>query len=130
MNGRPTDANPSATALDSRPDSDADTETVTASQSELATTSDRPSDPGGSPELHRALAEVKGQAQFLLYLADQIEESLQQFAEEADASHSAFLCKVLSMYSGQLEVKYQSLGERIAETCQEVYLTVRERDAG
>ncbi|QDV35159.1 hypothetical protein [Tautonia plasticadhaerens] len=90
-----------------------------------------PRDPGGSPELHRALAEVKGQAQFLLYLADQIEESLQQFAEEeADAAHSAFLCKVLSMYSGQLEVKYHNLGERVAETCQEVYLTVRERDAG
>ena len=84
---------------------------------------------GGSPELHRALAEVKGQAQFLLYLADQIEESLQQFAEESDAAHSAFLCKVLSMYSGQLEVKYQGLGERIAETCQEVYITVREYDA-
>ena len=84
----------------------------------------------GSPELHRALAEVKGQAQFLLYLADQIEESLQQFAEESDASHSAFLCKIMTMYSGQLETKYQSLGERIAETCQEVYITVRERDAG
>ena len=84
----------------------------------------------GSPELHRALAEVKGQAQFLLYLADQIEESLQQFAEESDASHSAFLCKIMTMYSGQLETKYQSLGERIAETCQEVYIAVRERDAG
>lgn len=124
MNGRPTESNPSATALDPRPDP------ATEATSELATTTDRPFDPGGSPELHRSLAEVKGQAQFLLYLADQIEESLQQFAEEADASHSAFLCKVLSMYSGQLEVKYQSLGERIAETCQEVYLTVRERDAG
>ena len=80
--------------------------------------------------MHRALAEVKGQAQFLLYLADQIEESLQQFAEESDASHSAFLCKIMTMYSGQLETKYQSLGERIAETCQEVYIAVRERDAG
>ncbi|RUL87790.1 hypothetical protein [Tautonia sociabilis] len=92
---------------------------------------DRLAPAGGSPELHRALAEVKGQAQFLLYLADQIEESLQQFAEDqSDASHAAFLCKVLSMYSSQLELKYQSLGERVAETCQEVYLTVRERDAG
>ena len=34
------------------------------------------------------------------------------------------------MYSGQLELKYQGLGERIAETCQEVYVTVRERDLG
>jgi hypothetical protein len=95
-----------------------------------APVAEEPRDPGGSPELHRALAEVKGQAQFLLYLADQIEESLSQFAEENDSAHSAFLCKILSMYSGQLEVKYQSLGERVAETCQEVYLTVRERDAG
>ncbi|WP_235963682.1 hypothetical protein [Tautonia rosea] len=124
MNGRPSDSSPSVTALEPRPD------TAPEADTEPATPADRSIDPGGSPELHRALAEVKGQAQFLLYLADQIEESLQQFAEEADASHSAFLCKVLSMYSGQLEVKYQSLGERIAETCQEVYLTVRERDAG
>ena len=64
-----------------------------------------PRKPVGTPELYRSLAEVKGQAQFLLYLADQIEESLQQFAEESDASHDAFLCKVLSMYSGQLEAE-------------------------
>ena len=44
-----------------------------------------PTEPGGAegdtrvaPELFRSLAEVKGQAQFLLYLADQIEESLEQ----------------------------------------------------
>jgi hypothetical protein len=74
------------------------------------------------------LAEVKGQAQFLLWLADQIEESLEQLDNEADACHGAFLCKVLGMYSGQLESKHQGLGERIAEACQEVYVTVRERE--
>jgi hypothetical protein len=83
----------------------------------------------GSPELVRALAEVKGQAQFLLYLADQIEDSLLQLADQADASHTAFLCKVLGMYSSQLESKHQGLGDKIAETCQEVYITVREFDA-
>lgn len=82
----------------------------------------------GSPELVRALAEVKGQAQFLLYLADQIEDSLGQLAGEGDPGHAAFLCKVLSMYSAQLESKHQGLGDRIAETCQEVYITVREFD--
>ena len=82
-----------------------------------------------SPELRQSLAEIKGQAQFLLYLADQIEESLEQLANEADACHGAFLCKVLAMYSGQLESKHQGLGDRIAETCQEVYVTVREFDA-
>ncbi len=81
-----------------------------------------------TPELRRSLAEIKGQAQFLLYLADQIEESLEQLVHEADACHGAFLCKVLSMYSGQLESKHQGLGERIAEACQEVYVTVRERE--
>ncbi len=82
----------------------------------------------GSSELRRSLAEIKGQAQFLLYLADQIEESLVQLVHEADVCHSAFLCKVLSMYSGQLESKHQGLGEKIAEACQEVYVTVRERE--
>ena len=81
-----------------------------------------------SSELKRSLADIKGQAQFLLYLADQIEESLDQLSSEADACHSSFLCKVLGMYSGQLESKHQGLGEKIAEACQEVYVTVRERE--
>src|SRR4051812_16681702 len=74
-----------------------------------------------SPELRRSLAEVKGQAQFLLYLADQIEESLEQLSGETDSCHGAFLCKVLSMYSAHLESKHQGLGDKIAETCQEIY---------
>ena len=76
------------------------------------------------------MAEVKGQAQFLLYLADQIEESLEQLTHETDPCHSAFLCKILSMYSSQLETKHQGLGEKIAEACQEVYVTVREHELG
>jgi len=83
-----------------------------------------------SPELVRALSEVKGQAQFLLYLADQIEDSLLQLADETEPGHGAFLCKILGMYSAQLETKHQGLGDRIAETCQEVYVTVREYDVG
>jgi hypothetical protein len=83
-----------------------------------------------SPELKSSLAEIKGQAQFVLYLADQIEESLEQLVNESDACHSAFLCKVLGMYSGQLESKHQGLGEKIAEACQEVYVTVRGREMG
>jgi len=81
------------------------------------------------PELFRSLAEVKGQAQFLLYLADQIEESLEQLGSEDDACHGSFLCKILGMYSSQLESKHQGLGDKIAETCQELYVTVREYDA-
>lgn len=82
-----------------------------------------------SPELRKSLAEVKGQAQFLLYLADQIEESLEQLSSENDSCHGAFLCKVLGMYSTQLENKHHGLGDKIAETCQEIYVTVREFDA-
>jgi hypothetical protein len=85
--------------------------------------------PEVSAELFRTLAEVKGQAQFLLYLADQIEDSLDQLVHESDICQGAFLCKVLGMYSAQLESKHQGLGDRIAETCQEVYVTVREFDA-
>ncbi len=81
-----------------------------------------------SPDLRRYLAEIKGQAQFLLYLADQIEESLEQLVQEGDECQGAFLCRMLSMYSTQLETKHQGLGEKIAETCQEVYVTVRERE--
>jgi hypothetical protein len=91
---------------------------------------DLPDVPGGSgviasAELRQSLAEVKGQAQFLLYLADQIEESLEHLSEGGDPSHGAFLCKVLGMYSSQLESKHQGLGDKIAETCQEIYVTVR-----
>lgn len=81
-----------------------------------------------APELLRSLAEVKGQAQFLLYLADQIEDALGQLASETDSGQAAFLGKILSMYSNQMENKHQGLGDRIAETCQEVYVTVREFD--
>jgi len=82
-----------------------------------------------SDELLRSLSEVKGQAQFLLYLADQIEDSLHQLADEQDDCQNSFLCRVLGMYSAQLESKHQGLGDKIAETCQEVYVTVREFDA-
>ena len=81
------------------------------------------------PSCFASLAEVKGQAQFLLYLADQIDDSLQQLADETEPGHTAFLCRLLSMYSAQLETKHQGLGDKIAETCQEVYVTVREHDA-
>ena len=103
--------------------------TLEAPQDEFAGTAGPSHRPGSaSPELRRSLAEIKGQAQFLLYLADQIEESLEQLVHEADACHGAFLCKVLTMYSGQLESKHQGLGEKVAEACQEVYVTVRERE--
>jgi hypothetical protein len=90
---------------------------------------DRSTMPTVSEALFRSLAEVKGQAQFLLYLADQIEDSLDQLSHEDESCQGSFLCKVLGMYSAQLESKHQGLGDKISETCQEVYVTVREFDA-
>jgi hypothetical protein len=102
---------------------------VQDSDGELDRSSSMTIRPGcSSSELQRSLAEIKGQAQFLLYLADQIEESVDQLFNETDGCHGAFLCKVLGMYSGQLESKHLGLGEKIAEACQEVYVTVRERE--
>jgi hypothetical protein len=95
----------------------------------LESQAEEPSAPLVAAELFRSLAEVKGQAQFLLYLADRIEESLEQLSHESDSCHGAFLCKILGMYSSQLESKQQGLGDKIAETCQEIYVTVREFDA-
>jgi hypothetical protein len=34
------------------------------------------------------------------------------------------------MYSSHLETKHQGLGERIAEVCQEIYVTIREHEIG
>jgi hypothetical protein len=82
-----------------------------------------------SASLVRLLAEVKGQAQFLLYLADQLEDSIQQLASETEPGQGVFLGKVLTMYSGQLEAKHRALGERIAEASQEIYVTARALDA-
>ena len=82
-----------------------------------------------SPELRRSLAEVKGQGQFMLYLADQIDESLDQLSGENDSCHGAFLCKVPSMYSSQLESKPQGLGHQIAATCQTTYVPIRQVEA-
>jgi hypothetical protein len=104
-----------------------DEDEPTAAPDDINRLTNRPSS-APTIELQRSLADIKGQAQFLLYLADQIEDSLEQLVGEADACHSAFLCKVLGMYSGQLESKHQGLGEKIAEACQEVYVTVRERE--
>ncbi len=112
---------PPLTSTDSRPVG------LTQNSSELETSQaeDTTKESAERSDLKQSLTELRGQAQFLLYLTDQIEESLDQFHNdsEADAAHAAFLCKVVGMYSGQLESTYQGMGSRVAETCQEVYLT-------
>jgi hypothetical protein len=85
---------------------------------------------GTNPELVRSLAALKGQAHFLLYLADQLDGALAQLDDAPDdPAHRAFLAKVLGMYSSQLESRHHGLADRVAETCQELYLVVRELDA-
>ncbi len=94
---------------------------------EPSTTSNNTKQPH-SQDLQRALSEVKAQSQFLLYLVERVEEAVGQLSADDDPAHSAFLCKILGMYSSQLETKHQGLGEKIAEACQELYVTVREYD--
>lgn len=84
------------------------------------------------------LAQVKGQTQFLLYLADQIEESLEQLPaddrpenerdRDSDPAQTAFLCKILNMYAAQLETKHRAAGEAVAETTRNVFKIIRERE--
>ena len=127
----PTLANPSPTPMSSSATLTAPAAPAPASSSFAAPGAVPAPPPKGSlitTDLVRSLAEVKGQAQFLLYLADQIEDSLHQLVEEHDDCQNSFLCRILSMYSGQLETKHHGLGDKIAETCQEVYVTVREYD--
>lgn len=80
-------------------------------------------------DVRNSLATVKGQAHFLLYLADQLEDALSQLDDGSEASHKAFLSKVLAMYSAQLETRQQGLGDRITEVCQELYLVVRDLES-
>ena len=63
-----------------------------------------------SPELHKFLAEIKGQAQFLLYLADQIEESLVQLGQESDPCTAHSCARCWGCTATQLETKHQGLG--------------------
>lgn len=85
--------------------------------------------PAAGDALHPLLAEVKGQVQFLLYLTDQIEESLGQLDAEGDESQASFICRVLSMYASQLEVKHKSVGEGLASTRKAVQQIIRERES-
>jgi hypothetical protein len=89
------------------------------------------SESGHSPTaaVRRALAQIKGQAHFLLYLADQVEDALGQCDDEPDSGREVFLAKILSMYAAQLETKHQGLGDRITEACQDLYILVRDLES-
>ena len=81
-----------------------------------------------SSELLRSIAEVKGRPSSCSIWPTRSRTRSTSSSTEHDDSQNAFLCRVLGMYSAQLESKHQGLGDRIAETCQEVYVTVREFD--
>ena len=80
-------------------------------------------------ELFERLLDLVGQVEEELGLPLDLGERAGQLVEERDDCQNAFLCRILGMYSAQLESKHQGLGDKIAETCQEVYVTVREFDA-
>jgi|GEM_PF-6220388 len=93
-----------------------------------AAASSSPSSATLAPALRAALANVKGQIQFLLYLTDQIEESLGQIDAESDPGQTVFIAKVLNMYANQLESKHRVVGESVSQTCRQVHAVVRGRD--
>jgi hypothetical protein len=83
---------------------------------------------GRPRQVAQTLAQIRAQAQFLLYLADQIEESLEQIGSGDDAAHQAFLNRVLAMYASQLEHRHQGLGDRVSDVCDHVFRTVGQFD--
>jgi hypothetical protein len=109
--------------------------TTRAASGELASILESGAELAASPtelpaqDLKKTIAAVKGQAHFVLYLAEQLEDAIDQAEAGGDAAHRAFLGKVLGMYASQLETKHHGLGDRITEACQELYLLVRELDA-
>lgn len=71
------------------------------------------------------LGELRGLAQLLVYLADQIEETDQRLDSAQDPTQIAFLNRVLSMYSGELEKRHHGLSGRISAISLEVSSKVK-----
>ena len=76
-------------------------------------------------------AEVKGQAQFLLYLADQIEESLDQlFGQNPRTATAAAPLRGSWCLLGPAREQAPRSGRQDRRDCQELYVTVREYPRG
>ena len=71
------------------------------------------------------LGELRGLAQLLVYLADQIEETDHRLEAAQDPTQVAFLNRVISMYSNELEKRQLGLTGRISAISEHVSLKVR-----
>ena len=70
--------------------------------------------------IYEHLGELRGLAQLVVYLADQIEDTDKRLDAATDPTQVAFLNRVLSMYTEELELRHQGLSGRIASICQQV----------
>ncbi len=59
------------------------------------------------------LSELRGHAQLVVYLADQIEDTDYRLDASSDPSQRAFLQRVLSMYTHELKKRHDGLSGRI-----------------
>lgn len=71
------------------------------------------------------LGELRGLAQLLVYLADQIEETDNRLESAQDPTQVAFLNRVLNMYSSELEKRHQGLSGRISAISSEVATKIK-----
>lgn len=70
--------------------------------------------------IYEHLGELRGLAQLVVYLADQIEDTDKRLDAATDPTQMAFLNRVISMYTQELELRHQGLSGRIASICQQV----------
>jgi hypothetical protein len=60
------------------------------------------------------LSELRGHAQLMVYLADQIEDTDNRLDAATDPSQRAFLHRVLAMYTHELQKRHEGLSGRIS----------------
>ena len=76
-------------------------------------------------KIYQNLGELRGLAQLVVYLADQIEETDKRLDNATDPTQIAFLNRVLSMYTQELESRNQGLSGRISAISQDVSTRMR-----
>lgn len=75
--------------------------------------------------IYEHLGELRGLAQLVVYLADQIEDTDRRLDNAQDPTQIAFLNRVLAMYTQELELRHQGLSGRISSICEEVSTRVK-----
>ncbi|MCY2934989.1 MAG: hypothetical protein WCJ40_21620 [Planctomycetota bacterium] len=75
--------------------------------------------------IYEHLGELRGLAQLVVYLADQIEDTDKRLDMATDPTQMAFLNRVLSMYTQELEIRHQGLSSQISSICKQVSTRAR-----